>query len=73
MSSGLDRRLEHIEKDTRVRSTDLAQLLRDALEVCGRDDVVALCESYGVTLETVKRWAAEPWRHEPGTVRRHSP
>lgn len=61
MNTCLDRRLERIEKDTRLLNADLAQLLREALAAHGRDAVVTVCERVGVDLETAERWAAEPW------------
>jgi hypothetical protein len=60
-TTSLDRRLERIEKDTRICSADLALLLREALAAHGRDAVVAVCERVGIDLETAERWAAEPW------------
>lgn len=68
-TASLDRRLERIENDTRVSGTDLALLLREALAAHGREAVVAVCERIGVTLATAERWAAEPWRHEAGSLR----
>ncbi len=68
--ASLDRRLERIETVVEQRGPDLGVLLREAIEACGTDEVAALCERLGVTIETAQRWADEPGRHEARTVRR---
>ena len=69
-TTSLDRRLERIETVVEQRGPDLGLLLREALEAHGIAAVGAVCERLGVTLDTAERWAAEPWRHEAGTLRR---